>query len=391
MAVPNDGKSIGLFGGDTDCPCETAGSSTTELAGFPDDSAALQACVSPEKRARAPVSPWVVQIRTRRVTPHELRDMLVRNPSDAARWTETAANAGLAAAQVVWGQLLLDGRHAARDAKAAFGWFLKAAEQGDIEARNMIGRCYEQGWGVAVDFKQATKSFEIAAQSGHAWGQVNLAQMLMRAGDPADRARCFALFKAAAEGGTDKVNLKAMNSLARFLEEGWAGTRDPVGAAFWYLKAAKLGDHWAQYNLATILFRQGDHEAAENLIRNAVSISDNGFRRRIAPLLLERPEPTLRQLGLDALARCAAGNEPEDLYAYGLALDQGVVGPRDPHEAMQMFQAAAAKGHALACARLRPQARLARLCLRIQAQIRVVTARPADSIVRTTIRSKENS
>jgi uncharacterized protein len=335
--------------------------------------------------------PIVVQFRTQRVTADQLRDMLVRNPGDAARWVEAAAKAGMAPAQIVWGQLLLDGQGAARDAKAAFGWFQEAAAQGDVEARNMVGRCYEQGWGVAVDPKRATESFEIAARAGHAWGQVNLAQMLMRAGDPADRARCFALFKAAAEGGTRKVNLKAMNSLARFLEEGWAGPRDLAGAAFWYLKAAKLGDHWAQYNLATILFRQGDHEAAAKLIRNAIAISDNGFRRRIARLLLERPEPALRQFGLDALAHCAAGSAPEDLYAYGLALDQGVAGPHDPHKAIRLFKAAAIKGHALARARLRPQARFERLCLRLYAHIRAVSARLAVSIFHITIHSKEIS
>lgn len=331
----------------------------------------------------------VVQLRTQRVTTDELREMLVRNPSDAARWIETAAKAGIAPAQIVLGQLLLDGRGVARDAKAAFGWFQKAATQGDVEARNMVGRCYEQGWGVAVDFKRATELFEIAAGAGHAWGQVNLAQMLMRSGDPANRPRCFALFKAAAESGTSKVNLKAMNSLARFLEEGWSGPRDLAGAAFWYLKAAKLGDHWAQYNLATILFRQGDQEAAEKLIRNAIAISDNGFRRRIAPLLLERPEAALRQLGLDALARCAAGNAADDLYAYALALDQGVAGPRDPQKAIRLFKTAAAKGYALARARLRPQARFARFCLQLPVHIRAVKARLAVSTFHNTIHSKE--
>lgn len=334
---------------------------------------------------------WVVQIRTQRVTTDELRDMLIRNRSNAARWMEAAANSGMVPAQIVWGQLLLDGHGVARDTKAAFGWFKKAAAQGDIEARNMVGRCYEQGWGVAVDFKLATESFEIAARSGHVWGQVNLAQMLMRADDPAERPRCFALFKAAAESGTDKVNLKAMNSLARFLEEGWAGPRDLAGAAFWYLKAAKIGDHWAQFNLATILFRQGDHETADKLIRNAIAISDNGFRRRIAGLLLERPESALRKLGLEALARCAAGNAPDDLYAYGVALDQGFAGPRDPLRAIRMFKAAAAKKHVLARARVRPQARFARFCLEQCARIRAVAARLAGSIFRITIHSKEIS
>lgn len=384
MAVPESRKGICAFGAD-DGPIH---SSTVAPTTSPAHSAAIRTDIAPETRSSGPV-PWVVQIRTQRVTTDELRDMLVRNPSDATRWIETAAKAGMAPAQIVWGQLLLDGRGVARDAQAAFGWFQKAAAQGNVEARNMVGRCYEQGWGVAVDFKLATDSFEIAAQSGHAWGQVNLAQMLMRAGDPADRRRCFALFKAAAEGGTDKVNLKAMNSLARFLEEGWAGPHDLEGAVFWYMKAAKLGDHWAQYNLATILFGQGDHEAADKLIRNAIAISDNGFRRRIAGLLLAQPEPALRQLGLEALAHCAAGNTPEDLYAYGLALDEGVAGSRERHKAIRMFKAAAARGHALACARLRPQARFARFCSLLYAHIRAITVRLASSSFQATIRSKE--
>lgn len=345
---------------------------------------------SKASRETSPVaSPWVVRIRPKRVSADELRNMLARNPGDAARWIETAAKSGMIPAQIVWGQLLLDGRGVARDARAAFDWFQKAAAQGDAEARNMVGRCYEQGWGVAVDFKLATQSFEIAAESGHAWGQVNLAQMLMRAGNPADRARCFALFKAAAEGGTNKVNLKAMNSLARFLEEGWAGPRDLAGAAYWYMKAAKLGDHWAQFNVATILYRQGHSEAAGKLIRNAIAISDNGFRRRIAGLLLERSEQALRELGVAALAQCAKGNAPEDLYAYGMALDNGVAGPRDPRKAIRLFKAAATKGYVPARAPLRPHARLVRFCHQFTSHIGVLMARLRTLIITNTICSKE--
>lgn len=299
----------------------------------------------------------IVQLRAQRVTEGQLRDLLVRNPSDAVRWISTAAKAGFPAAQVVWGQLLLDGRSVARDPGAAFSWFEKAAIAGDLEARNMVGRCYEQGWGVAHDWTRATENFEIAARAGHIWAQVNFAQMLMRAGNPADRPRCFALFKAAAESGTTKPHLKAMNSLARFLEEGWAGTPDPTGAASWYLKAANLGDHWAQFNLATILFRQGDHAAADQWLRSAIAISDDGFRRRIVPLLLARPELALRQRGLDALERCADGKVPDDLYAYGLALDEGIAGTLDPGKATALFKAAATQGHAQAAMRIRSKSR----------------------------------
>ncbi|MDR8398345.1 sel1 repeat family protein [Paraburkholderia sp. USG1] len=301
---------------------------------------------------RPPHTPLVIRIQRRRVPVEHLQSLLASNPGYATRWIEAAAKTGLVAAQIVWGQLLLEGRGALRrDARAAFASFEAASTSGDAEALNMTGRCYEQGWGVEADPQRAIACFEAAAQAGHTWGQVNLAQMLMRAGHPADRPRCFALFRAAAEGGTLKPNLKAMNSLARFLEEGWAGPPDPAGAAHWYQKAAALGDHWAQFNLATILFRQGDHDAAHRWLGNAIAISDNGFRRRIAPLLLARPEGLLRERGLDALARCAAHGAPEDLYAYAQALDTGVAGSTDPVAADIFFSAAAAKGHPQAVAR----------------------------------------
>lgn len=275
----------------------------------------------------------------------ELKRLFGQNRREAVRAIRTAADDGFAAALTVWGQLLLDGELVPRDREGAFRAFSSAADKGDLEALNMVGRCYEQGWGVLADARRATEFFEIAANGGHLWAKVNLAQMLMRAGDPQNRPRCFALFKAAAEGGTTKANIKAMNSLARFLEEGWAGPIDLDGAVFWYVKAANAGDHWAQFNLATILLRQGDHAEADRLFRNAIAISDNGFRRRIASLLLARPELELREHGTEALRRCAEAEGSEDLYAYACALDDGIAGPREPNKAQALFKMAADKGH----------------------------------------------
>ncbi|RQU99206.1 sel1 repeat family protein [Burkholderia cenocepacia] len=307
-----------------------------------------------------------VVIERQRVSSEKLHGMLASNPARAARWIEHAAKSGLVPAQIVWGQLLLKGHSAVKpNPSAAFRMFKAASTSGNAEALNMVGRCYEQGWGVDVDARQAIAFFEAAAAAGHTWGKVNLAQMLMRAGNPADRRRCFALFKAAAGSGTHKANIKAMNSLARFLEEGWAGQPDPAGAVFWYGKAANLGDHWAQFNLATILLRHGDAHAADKWLQHAIAISDNGFRRRIATLLLSRPEPMLRQRGVDALARCAGGGEPEDLYAYARALDEGVTGHRDSQTATAFFKLAASKGHPLAAAHLHQSGKARRWLLSV--------------------------
>ncbi len=278
-----------------------------------------------------------------------LQARLARNPREAAQAIRHAAERGSVAAQLVLGQILLDGRGTARDPEAALTWFERAAESGDAEAWNMVGRCYEKGWGVPQDYRRAAGYFEEAIRRGHVWAKVNLAQILMRLGDPSGRPRAFDLFREAAGKG----NLKAVNSLARFLEEGWVVPADPAKAARLYRFAAERGDHWAQFNLATLMLAAGERDRAIALFSDAIRRSDPGFRRRIAPPLLERSDPELRMLGLDALARAAAAGEAEDQYRYALALDAGIAGAPNHCEARRWFRHAAAQGHADAAARCR--------------------------------------
>lgn len=60
--------------------------------------------------------------------------------------------------------------------------------------------------------------------------------------------------------------------------------RDLQGAARFYSKAAEEGDHWAQFNLGTILLSQGADIEWLGWLTRAFAISDNGFRRRVAPI-----------------------------------------------------------------------------------------------------------
>ncbi|WP_086555064.1 tetratricopeptide repeat protein [Acetobacter sp. DmW_043] len=290
-------------------------------------------------------SRFLVKVERRQVTSDELRNILKASPRDAARCVLVAAESGMPGAQIVYGQMLLDGQGVDRDHVGAFMWFEKATKSGDPEALNMIGRCYEQGWGVEQNMTLATEFFEKASKYGHLWGQVNFAQMLMRRNDPDNFSRCISMFHNAAVVGSGKAQLKAMNSLARMLEEGWGCNADPERAAFWYIQAARRGDHWAQYNIFTILYKKNKKQEAISWLKNAISISDNGFRRRIAALLLARPEEDLRRQGLDALALCAEGKLPEDLYAYAVALNDGVAGSPEPLKALLFFREAASAGH----------------------------------------------
>lgn len=95
-----------------------------------------------------PAQPWRVQALTAMNTA-ELGQAF--GGDEAADWLEAAAACGLVEAQLRLGRILLTGDGVACDRRAAFACFLSAAGGGNAEARNLQGRCFENGWGTSVD------------------------------------------------------------------------------------------------------------------------------------------------------------------------------------------------------------------------------------------------
>ena len=83
---------------------------------------------------------------------------------DALATIERLAVEGNPAAQYEMGARLVEGRGAARDAKAAAHWFEKAAEMGQALAQYRLGSMYERGVGVARDYARARQWYERAAE-----------------------------------------------------------------------------------------------------------------------------------------------------------------------------------------------------------------------------------
>src|SRR5580698_10392374 len=78
-----------------------------------------------------------------RLNYRELQELLSGDPEQAAMWVRSAADCGLAAAQLRLGRMLLTGTGVPLDQEQARAWFERAALQGDAEALNMVGRCLE--------------------------------------------------------------------------------------------------------------------------------------------------------------------------------------------------------------------------------------------------------
>ncbi|WP_414902175.1 tetratricopeptide repeat protein [Sphingomonas flavalba] len=181
-------------------------------------------------------------------------------PEARAAFVAAAAESGVTEAQLVYGQMLLDGAGVAADPAAALRWFARAAENGHVMAINMVGRCYDLGWGVAIDKARAAEWYYAAALRGLDWGMYNYATLLtLGAGVAEDKAAALGWFRRAAAMG----NAKAWNFVGSFHEDGWVVEKDMKEAARCYAIAARGSDFRGQFNHARL-------EAAKGRIANAL-------------------------------------------------------------------------------------------------------------------------
>jgi TPR repeat protein len=221
------------------------------------------------------------------LTPDEIAARLSGSPEERAALIREGAEAGVAAAQAVLGQMLLDqGRQA-----EGFGWFNKAAAQGDLMALNMVGRCYDLGWGVAVDKVRAAECFRVAAERGLEWGMYNYATALtLGEGVAEDKPAAFDWFDKAASLG----NAKATNYLGSFHEDGWVVERDMAKAAEYYRQAAEGGDFRGQFNHARMLAEAGRFEDARQWIVRCSETATPAFQDKVRAFLKASSWPSLR-------------------------------------------------------------------------------------------------
>jgi TPR repeat protein len=235
------------------------------------------------------------------------------NPREAARVILTAAKAGSPDAQAMLGQILLEGRGIAQDARLALTWFTIAADQGHTMALNMVGRCREHGWGCEQDAHAAAEAYRQAAEQGLDWGMYNYANLLATGrGVTRDEYNAFLLYRRAAELG----HAKSMNLVGRFYEEGIVITRDTLVALDWYKRSAEAGDFRGQYSYAAVLATGGRLEEAQHWLKEALKTGNLNFFRASRQGLLKSEHETLRMIGLAYFERAAEMGDESDHKAY---------------------------------------------------------------------------
>ncbi len=214
--------------------------------------------------------------------------------ADEVRHIVSAASFGSTRAQILLGQLFLDGNGMPRSRVEARRWFEKAAASNSAEGINMVGRCHEFGWGGPPDLAKAADCYRRAAMRDYDWAQFNLASLLHDGrGVAQDRVAARSWFARAARRG----HAKAANMLGHYREEGWLCPRRPRAAFRWYTRAARAGDFRGQFNLARCLFATGQRELALVWLDRSIENAIHDFWIDIVPVLSAHPDPAIRRRG----------------------------------------------------------------------------------------------
>ena len=194
-----------------------------------------------------------------------------------------------------------------KDYSQSVAWMKKSADHGFPGGYYGLGKAYDFGDGVPVDYAQAMGLYLQAKVLPEA--QMRIGNLYSAGhGVPQDQAQAIAWYKKAAQGGSTEAAV----ILGYKYESGLLIKQDISQALLWYRKAADVGVRTAQYFVGRIYARPGplqDYEKAAAWYQKA---SQQGVADA--------------QLGLGML------------YASG----KGV--PADAHKAVEQFQMAANQG-----------------------------------------------
>jgi localization factor PodJL len=91
---------------------------------------------------------------------------LVKNPTEARRWYERAAQAGDRSAMHNLGLYYFEGSGGPKNTAAAAEWFRRAAMAGLTDSQYNLGRLFEEGLGVSQNAAEAYKWYILAARGG---------------------------------------------------------------------------------------------------------------------------------------------------------------------------------------------------------------------------------
>jgi TPR repeat protein len=132
-----------------------------------------------------------------------------KNPAQAARWLQLAAEGGEPVSQYWFGTLYERGLGVKADPALAFHWYQTAAMQGNRHAIYNVAIAYAVGRGTARDMSQAADWFKRAAELGYVDAEYNLAVLYERGdGVPQSLVDAYKWYAIAAAAGDAESKLR---------------------------------------------------------------------------------------------------------------------------------------------------------------------------------------
>ncbi|KAF9931309.1 hypothetical protein FBU30_010448 [Linnemannia zychae] len=289
------------------------------------------------------------------------------------------ANHGDKDAQVALGDMYHGGLGGVkRDYRAALGWYLEAANQGDAEGQFNVGVLYGLGRGVTQDYSLAAAWFHKAADQGHALAQFNIG-LLYDAGHGVKQDYLIAMdwYQKAADQG----HAPSLFNIGMLYYEGRGVQQDYSTAMSWYHKAADQGDVVAQYNIGDIYENgrgvQQDYLIALEWYMKAAERGDPDAQIKIGVLYhnghgVARDHST----AMTWYQKAASQGHPRAQFYIGLLFENGLSVPKDISNAIQWYQKAADHGDEWAKNKLGPR----RIVVMPVIDIKVFVEIPLDNV-----------
>jgi len=162
-----------------------------------------------------------------------------RDFSRAAELYEKAAKLGAIRAMTAYGNILSRGIGVPKNPIEAHKWLEKAADSGDADAQFLVGRNFERGQGgVETDLETALQWYRKSAENGNSDAMNNLAVMfVLGEGVAPDVNEAAKWYLNAAEKG----NGNAMFNLAALYDDGHGVTKSPKLAVTWAMRSILTG------------------------------------------------------------------------------------------------------------------------------------------------------
>lgn len=282
---------------------------------------------------------------------------LQQDPAEAVRLITFAAERGMAQAQYVLANVLLEGKQVPQDNAAGIAWLRRAAEAGHAEAQHLLYLQLFIGQRVQRDLPDAMTWLQRSAKAGHVPALVDLGLAYFNGhGVVKNETEAAKWLRAAA----DKGHPEALGRLGWMHYGGRGVPRDTGESVKLLRRAADAGDPFGQYYLGLVLLNDKSMlNAREGMewLRKAAGAGYANAQGKLADYYFRGEHVAKDMCASCGWTRRAAEQEHLDgMFGLGVCYYDGIGGiSKDLAQAARWFRKAAERGA------LSAQARLARM------------------------------